>query len=76
MRFSESATSAAETLFPMKMNLKLCPECRREVSERATLCPYCGFYHPQSGALLGAIYALLIFATFVLFIWIGYAGTH
>jgi hypothetical protein len=31
------------------MALKQCPECKGEVSEKATRCPHCGFKDPRTG---------------------------
>jgi hypothetical protein len=32
------------------MALKQCPECKKEVSERAKRCPHCGFQQPRNAA--------------------------
>jgi uncharacterized paraquat-inducible protein A len=43
------------------MALKLCPECKKEVSERATRCPHCGFqrYRTTNTVILGVFLLLL-----------------
>jgi len=47
------------------MALKQCPECKGEVSDKATRCPHCGFQHPRTAtkAIFGVF---LIIAALIL----------
>jgi RNA polymerase subunit RPABC4/transcription elongation factor Spt4 len=47
------------------MALKHCPECNKEVSDRATRCPHCGFQHPPRTATQAIVGAFLIIAAFI-----------
>src|SRR5678815_4546699 len=42
------------------MALKQCPECKREVSERAKRCPHCGFQQPPAVSPVFATFLILV----------------
>ena len=49
------------------MALSSCPECRKEISDKAWNCPHCGWHKSRAGLIVAWIIAIVIIALGVLF---------
>jgi hypothetical protein len=49
--------------------LSTCPECRKEISDKAWNCPHCGWHKSRAGLVAAWVVAIAVIGVAVLFYW-------